>query len=440
MAVKFKKNPAPLRGALFVSNPRKKKRKSVKRRKNRLALKKNRRNPARKRRKNRLALKKNRLAMKRRNRLALKKNRRNRLAMKKNRRNGTKRGMARKTARRAYKRNRRNPMMKTIGSVFSPFNSQTFGGMKIKMLDKLAKQVSDIAPLGIPVGKLGASAIQMASPTLFGMGSGLVMSTGSEMLSKIPYIGQIFEGKFGVTFTGMALAMLSQYLPVSQETKKSLAIGFTVGAGAINGYQLVQESGGIRDALMDIYPMSGVHLGNYGSVHLGDGMAYDVQPLSGVDIHDLGAISSVHLQGHDSMYHDAKLSDSYLCPNDLSLDEGRSALAGKKSFINRFGQSPRRATQKSDSYSRHAGKEGHRWGWLIKLIGFDRFQKLCKMSPSKRMAIIKKMKQSAMQHAKMQFDQQIALKQDASPIAPQMDMSGLSVDPMAGLVSIGAGI
>ena len=417
MAVKFKKNPAPLKGALFVSNPRKKKRKSTKRRKNRLAMKRtNRKNPSRKR--------TNRLAMKR---------RKNRLAIK--RRNGTKKGMKRKTARRAY---RKNPMMKTIGSVFSPFNTQTFGGMKIKMLDKLAKQVSDIAPLGIPVGKLGASAIQMASPTLYGMGTGMVMSSGAEMLSRLPYIGKAFEGKFGITFTGMALAMLSQYLPVSQDTKKSLAIACTVGAGAINGYQLVQDAGGIRDALMDIYPMSGLHLGNFGSVHLGDGMAYDVQPLRGIE---LGAISSAHLVSHDCMYNDSKLADSYMCPNDLSLDEGRSGVAGKEAFINRFGKSPKRATQRVSSYSRHAGKEGHRWGWLIKLIGFDRFQKLCKMQPSKRTSIIKKMKDSAMQHAKMEFDQQIANKQDANSHSTlNMDLSGLSIDPLAGLVSIGAGI
>jgi hypothetical protein len=429
MAVKFRKNPAPLRGALFVSNPRKRKSTKKKRKTTR-------------RRKNRLAIRKNRLALKRRNgtkkgmrrKTARKAYRKNRLAIRKN---GTRKGMRRKTARKAYRKNPK--MLKQLSYVLSPFNSKSFGGMEFGFMTKLAKQVSDIAPFGLPIGKFGSSVIHMSSPVLFGMGSGLVMTTGAELFSRIPYIGGIFQGKFGIAATGMGLAILSQLLPLKVETKKSLAIACTVGAGAINGYQLVQEAGGIRDAVMSLYPnMSGLHmgsLGKLGSVHMGDGMAYDVQPLSGL------AFSGVHLQGTDTMYADAKLADSYLCPSDLSLDEGRSGIAGKKAYSNRFGQSPKRATQKAGSYSRHAGKEGHRWGWMIKLIGFDRFQKLCKMSPQKRQSVIKKMKSAAMEHARAEFDQQVALESTASPISGlNMDLSGLSIDPMGGLAAVGAGI
>ncbi len=432
MAVKFRKNPAPLRGALFVSNPRKRKntKKRKPKRRNRLAMKKNRRNPKRK----------NRLAMKRKNRLALK--RRNRLAMK--RKNGTRKGMRRKTARRAYRKNPK--LFKGLANILSPFSASSFPHMKFKMIDKLAKQVDDVAPLGIPLGKLGSSFLHMSSPALYGMGAGALMSSGNELLSQIPYIGGAFGGKFGIALTGMALALFSQVLPVSKEQKKSLAIAFTVGAGAINSYQLVQDAGSIRDAISDIYPMSGlhmsglhtggVHMGKLGSVHsLGDGMAYDVQPLSGL------AVSGVHLKGHDSMYADAKLGDSYMCPSDVSLDEGRSAVAGKQAYADRFGQSPTRATQMAGSYSRHAGKEGHRWGWLIKLIGFDRFQKLCKLPPAKRQAVLRKFKASAMEHAKAEIDQQLALQSDVSPVSGMhMDMSGLSIDPMSGLAAVGAGI
>ena len=429
MAVKFRKNPAPLRGALFVSNPRKrkstKKRKTVKRRKNRLAMRKNRLALKRRNRKNPMRKRKNRLAM-RKNRLALK------------RKNGTRKGMRRKTARRAYRKNPK--LFKGVASFLSPFSSSSFGSMKFGMLDKLAKQVSDVAPLGLPLGKLGASVLHMSSPALYGMAAGGLMSTSNEMLSRIPYIGGAFGGKFGITFTGMALAVLSQALPVSAEQKKSLAIAFTVGAGAINSYQLVQEAGSLRQAVMDLYPnLSGLHmggLGKLGSVHsLGDGMAYDVQPLSGL------AVSGVHLHGTDEMYSDSKLADAYACPSDVSLDEGRAALGGKQAWVNRFGESPKRATQNSSSYSRHSGKQGHRWGWMIKLIGFNRFQKLCKMSPAKRKSVIKKMKAAAMEHARAEFDQQVALQDSSSPVSGlSMDLSGLSVDPMGGLASIGAGI
>ena len=43
-----------------------------------------------------------------------------------------------------------------------------------------------------------------------------------------------------------------------------------------------------------------------------------------------------------------------------------------------------------------AGRRGHRWAWLVKLIGFDRTARLATMPPKKRCAIIAKLRREAM--------------------------------------------
>jgi hypothetical protein len=70
---------------------------------------------------------------------------------------------------------------------------------------------------------------------------------------------------------------------------------------------------------------------------------------------------------------------------------------------------------------------------MIKMIGFDRFQKLAMLPPVKRVQLIAKMKQSAIQSAQQTFD-----KAEDSGYA--LDMSGLSIDAMSGLAVVGTAI
>jgi hypothetical protein len=50
-----------------------------------------------------------------------------------------------------------------------------------------------------------------------------------------------------------------------------------------------------------------------------------------------------------------------------------------------------------------AGQPGHRWGWLIKLIGFSRFQAIAALPPKKRLSVLKKMRASAIQAYKVEM-------------------------------------
>jgi hypothetical protein len=64
--------------------------------------------------------------------------------------------------------------------------------------------------------------------------------------------------------------------------------------------------------------------------------------------------------------------------------------------------------------SRHAGREGHRWGWLIKLVGWQGFQRITALPPSDRCAVIEQMRVAAIEAAKGAI-----VKQEARLLASQ---------------------
>ena len=91
-----------------------------------------------------------------------------------------------------------------------------------------------------------------------------------------------------------------------------------------------------------------------------------------------------------------------------------------------WGQCPHRASS-HDGCSRYAGKHGHRWGWLIKVLGWDRFAKLCKMSAPDRIRAISQIKIACINSAQKSFD-------SSSYSGLAIDMGGLaySQDSYAG--------
>jgi hypothetical protein len=83
--------------------------------------------------------------------------------------------------------------------------------------------------------------------------------------------------------------------------------------------------------------------------------------------------------------------------------------------------------------SRHAGREGHRWGWLIKLVGMDKAQQIAALSPEKRVEVIARLRKAALESlanslnaAAVQTTAQVAPAQNLLP-APQdagLDLTG----------------
>ena len=145
-----------------------------------------------------------------------------------------------------------------------------------------------------------------------------------------------------------------------------------------------------------------------------------------------------------NFYPDAGLSDAHLSGDDLSASEGRSALQGYGYWCQSFPQPPMQIRSIQSPYSKYAGKQGHRWGWLINMIGFNRFQKLAQMKPAERMVMIRKLKKVAMDSAQQEFDSsQSRMNVPSISQSPMnglgLDLSGLASD-MAGLATVGAAI
>lgn len=119
-----------------------------------------------------------------------------------------------------------------------------------------------------------------------------------------------------------------------------------------------------------------------GAIALGDGMAYNV-----------GAASDAF--GAMSAYADASLADAAACPADFHHSELSAALSGH-SYPAYFPPAPHSA-RSNGPYSRHAGMMGHRYGWLMKMIGPQKFARLAMLPPKKRMHLIRLLKQQALQ-------------------------------------------
>jgi len=45
--------------------------------------------------------------------------------------------------------------------------------------------------------------------------------------------------------------------------------------------------------------------------------------------------------------------------------------------------------------SRHAGRPGHRYGWIVKMLGFENFQKIASLPPKQRENVISQLQQQA---------------------------------------------
>jgi hypothetical protein len=91
------------------------------------------------------------------------------------------------------------------------------------------------------------------------------------------------------------------------------------------------------------------------------------------------------------------MADAYFSGPDLDSAEGDAALSGAYGWFGVFGQPPRRATGPRRAYSRHAGKRGHRWAWLVKLVGFENFQRIVALEPQRRLAVIHAIRQQAIE-------------------------------------------
>lgn len=232
-----------------------------------------------------------------------------------------------------------------------------------------------------------------------------VVPVVSEYYEKIPVIGEyLVEYDYAATglLAGMALGGAAMYVGGDAGMYLGLLAG---GVAAAGGALQVAEMIGILDGgdiiedeeLDDMdEDLSGVfggialdNEGVFGGIALenyGDGMAYE-----------LGGFSSPFDEAA-SAYGSAELADAQHAGADLDVAEGQAACAGPQVWMKRFGHPPHRVRTMGGSSaapSHLAGRRGHRWGWLIKMIGFKRFRKLAGLPPAQRLRLIKRMRAAA---------------------------------------------
>jgi hypothetical protein len=308
----------------------------------------------------------------------------------------------------------------------------------IDLFDSLEAKASSL-PGGMVLGPVAA----LAAPVAFGVGASAVhlFVVPKLVMPHLPEKLQPFAYSITGSAVGVAAGLASTHINHRQARAATQMVG---GAAALIGVGIdlyrnnffgllggrssdtagIALSGEMGDSDDDEGEFGAVALsGNFGAValsgdfgavalsgDLGDGGAYQIQPV-GAD----GMFGAVQKHYADAMYGDATV-----CGPDLNEAEGNAVLSGVGAFFGTFGQTPQSAMRVNTGVSRHAGREGHRWGWLIKLVGWQEFHRIAALPPAERCAVIEQMRVAAIEAAKGGIAKQEARLLASRPIeAPE---------------------
>jgi len=292
-----------------------------------------------------------------------------------------------KAGKKSNPRRRRNPSRRSFGSLALKLNP----GSPVGMLSGAVDRVPFVGPQLAP----------MVAPLLLGAGSiaGLALLQnrfGDRIPAKLQYLSPAIGG--------VVAALILKNVPVgSQDTRNKLAVATLVLGGGLSAFPWVQ--GKIDEMFGSSAPAAAAVI---------DSSVQDDQSALGAlalkrsqsalgaieyGAIEYGAISNQgNVYGADGAeeYSDASPFDAEYAPGDFNSKEGRALLMGPSTWWRHFGKPGRRMYNRTNSSaSRHAGKQGHRWAWLVKLVGFQGAQKIAGLSPDKRIAVIKQLRHQA---------------------------------------------
>ncbi len=266
----------------------------------------------------------------------------------------------------------------------------------------------------------GVSAIKLIGT---GAAAALTLAAASsyvdEYLPKVPVIGEYLSN-----LTVPAAVPMIGGITLNNTVAGTLIGGLTIGLSQfigrkIGSHQVIQYGSAIGTGILLIGPaldiaaggaggvhgisseeLGGLALDNYGGIAVdntgayGDGMAYQ-----------LGAISG----GDD--YGQASLGDAFYSGADFDANEGQAMLQGRDSFLRKFGSAPHRIDQhggRAGGASHLAGRAGHRWGWLVKMIGWQNAEKIAALPPKQRVRVLKGLRENALATFKQLTQQDVA--------------------------------
>lgn len=167
------------------------------------------------------------------------------------------------------------------------------------------------------------------------------------------YVPQLNSSLFYVLVSAVLAALVGRFAPVSPALRKQLAVALAAGGGAVGYYKW--RTG-------DSATVAEEAAGMWGDVNMA------IQP---------GVVELTEYEIAE---------DAWEAPEDFDADELGAAQRGA------WQRPPKRNEQRK-------GKKYHRWLWLVKLIGKERFQALAQQPPEVRRHYIGALKQYAVQSA-----------------------------------------
>jgi hypothetical protein len=368
----------------------------------------------------------------------------------------------------AYKQGRSTEMtsQEAVAYAWKAKANPSYGALALDNYGALALDNYGALALDNPVPFAAAGAAVSAGKFVLvglagALGHAAVADKVEDVLVKIPVVGEKLldltvpefvplvggmelDNTVTGTIAGAALIAISQFVgrkfnqPMITTYGSALGTGILI-AGPILDYGSMDSMDDDEDEGADeAGDIAGLALENYGGVYeedlgalaldnegtfgdaYGDGMAYQ-----------LGAIAED--TGDD--YGQSSLGDAYYSGADFDLGEGQALVNGRMAFHRRFGRPSRRIHRMGGTRggaSHLASKPGHRWGWLIKMLGWANVQKLAAMRPRERVIVIKKLRGNALDtfsQLQTQAQAQVAAAPELAPISAQ----GAGADGVGGV-------
>lgn len=241
------------------------------------------------------------------------------------------------------------------------------------------------------VGKMLSEVVGFSGPALLGAVS--VYPTLQAMRYAGSYIPERLQ-PVSFSIVGAVLATVVGKLPFGTPSfRKSLSAAMAAAGGAVDFYRWHTN----QSTVVEVQAAETAGLGYAG------GMATGVVPYSG----GYGALEVMAgPSGYGALeiagdYAGAALGDAYWSGGDFSGDEISCAMAGPRHWRRRFGRPARTIYRRGGglrnrAQSGMAGKHGHRWGWLVKLVGFEGMRQIASLPPQQRQRVIASLKQRAL--------------------------------------------
>lgn len=223
----------------------------------------------------------------------------------------------------------------------------------------------------------------------------------SEQVAKLPYVGEWASenASYSITGLGAGALLVAGGAATGNARYGAIAGALAFGSGVVLdvvGY-LTRRAGGYGDIAVVPNPYGEIAVAKnpYGDLAV---TAYPQQEGQ-VGLAGYGGLGLVEVANPNlgSEYADADLNDAHLAPADFDSVEGQALIDGPVAVATRFPVNRASGYRKQEGpYSRHAGKQMHRWGWLIKCVGAEKARAIAALPPQERLKVIAAIKRQAL--------------------------------------------